>query len=325
MDGLDGNARMAYFEMFDRISPPKTTAAASTAFDALYLRWYDRQYFIWPGITFFLIGGIAVAMAVLSGLHKQQFIDGGPLCDLPVTAIYAIAGAYLWVADDHISRARRLDFSPVDVHWATLRLIIAIPMGYAFSSIAGDKAGNWIAFALGAFPLATLIMILQRVSKKIFGDTVVDKQATEDDINQLQGVNAAIVERLADEDITTVTQFAYRDPVRLVMRSNLSFNFVTDCMSQALAWIYFETRLAELRALGLRGAVEIKQFDDDTNPDPHAQATQARAAALIKVLSDKLSLSVDTVQHVLRQMSEDPFTVFLQQVWTNPEAPSAPS
>jgi hypothetical protein len=63
-------------------------------------------------------------------------------------------------------------------------------------------------------------------------------EETSNDIVKLQGINRWIIERLSNEDITTVTQIAYCDPIRLIMRSNLTFNFVTDCMNQALAVIY---------------------------------------------------------------------------------------
>ncbi len=58
-------------------------------------------------------------------------------------------------------------------------------------------------------------------TKLNIGDT---HDESTDDLVKLQSINRAIVERLANEDITTVTQIAYRDPVRLVMRSNLTFN-----------------------------------------------------------------------------------------------------
>ncbi|MDN8616288.1 hypothetical protein [Variovorax ginsengisoli] len=322
IDGLSGEARLAYFQMFNRTNSPANAGDAVGAFEDLYKHWFGRRYFLWPGVLFFVVGFLSVALAVSGGLHRLDFIDGGPLCNLPDNAIYALAGAYLWVADDHISRARRLDFSPADVHWATLRFIIAIPMGYAFVGWAGDKAG-FVAFALGAFPLGTLISMIQRGFRKVIGDTDPDKEGAHDSVIRLQGVNSSIAERLANEDITTIPQFAYCDPVRLVMRSNLSFNFVTDCMSQALAWIYFETHLAELRVMGLRGAVEIKylidEIDDLDSEDPAARACQAAAAATLQALAVKLDMTTDTVQNALRQIAEDPFTIFLQEVWTTPE------
>jgi hypothetical protein len=110
-------------------------------------------------------------------------------------------------------------------------------------------------------------------------------QTKRDQIVKLQGINRAVVERLADEDIITVTQIAYCDPVRLVMRSNLTFTFVTECMNQALAWLYFEDRLATLRPMGVRGAVEIKclidEYDDCDTQDRECKEAHDRAVAAL--------------------------------------------
>jgi hypothetical protein len=64
-----------------------------------------------------LTGTMAVTIVALTGLHKLQYFETAPLFDLPDAAMAAIAGAYLWVVDDFISRARRLDFTPADVMW----------------------------------------------------------------------------------------------------------------------------------------------------------------------------------------------------------------
>src|SRR5262249_36776758 len=156
--------------------------------------------------------------------------------DMEKTAIAAIAGAYMWTVNDFISRARRLDFAPADVFWGVLRLVIAVPMGYAFAVIA-PPVGPFVAFAIGAFPLAKVTTMLQQLANKNLNLAATEEEA-KDDIIQLQGINKTIAERLINEDITTVTQVAYCDPVQLIMRSNLTFNFVTECMNQALAWMY---------------------------------------------------------------------------------------
>jgi hypothetical protein len=44
------------------------------------------------------------------------------------------------------------------------------------------------------------------------------------------------------------------------MRSSLSFRFVVDVVSQALAWVYLGEKLDQLRTIGLRGAYEINVF-----------------------------------------------------------------
>jgi len=319
MDGLNADSRLAYFEMFSRADARPAANNAMREFEKLYGRWYGRKYFVFPGALLGIVGLIAVGLLTMTGLHRMHYIADSLLFDVPDTAMAAIAGAYLWVVNDLISRARRLDFSPANVLWAALRLIVSVPMGYAFASIASKSTGPFVAFALGAFPLTALMAMLSRLANKNLGIEPTQQEKSDNIVN-LQGINRSIADRLADEDVTTITQIAYCDPVRLVMRSNLSFNFVTDCMNQALAWIYFDDDLAkQLRPLGVRGAVEIRSLIDDydkTSQEPAVKAAHERAVAALPVIAAKLGQDPATLQVAFRQIAYDPFTIFLQRVWT---------
>jgi hypothetical protein len=311
MDGLTTEALNAYFETFDRSGATSSAAKKTERFEQLYLKWYGRRFFLVPGLLLSFVTLIVVTLADFTNLDKL----GYKILSLPNTAIAAIAGAYLWVVDDFISRARRLDFSPADVQWGVLRLIIAVPMGYAFASMAtGLTIGPFIAFSLGAFPLSTLNSMLQRLANKKLGLEQTTDEAS-DDIVKLQGINKAIAERLANEDITTITQMAYCDPVDLVLRSNLSFNFVIDCMNQALAWMSIKSGLDTIRPLGLGGAVEIKNLIEAyDNNDPKSQAAHDRAVAAFPKIASALNQDEATLQLTFRQISERLHTIFLSRV-----------
>ncbi|MHA6887381.1 hypothetical protein [Ralstonia pseudosolanacearum] len=318
MGGLNADARLAYFEMFCRTDGNITVDDAMSAFDRLYARGYGRGFFAVPGILLAAVGIVVTTLVTMTCLHrlKYPYLPVNPMFDVPDTAMAAIAGGYLWAVNDLISRARRLDFTSADVQWAAFRLIISIPMGYAFAALASKSVGPFVAFALGAFPLGVLTSMLERLTNKTLR---IEPTAAEahDDIVRLQGINRTIVERLAAEDITTVTQIAYCDPVRLVMRSNLTFNFVTDCMNQALAWMYFDEQITVLRPLGLRGAVEIKcLIDEFDNASPDGGSARQRAAAALPMIAAKLGQDEKALQITFRQIAEDPFTVFLHRVWT---------
>jgi hypothetical protein len=141
------------------------------------------------------------------------------------------------------------------------------------------------------------------------------------DIIKLQGINNAIVERLSNEDITTISQIAYCNPVQLVMRSNLNFIFVTDCMNQALAWMYLEDDLNKIRRFGLRGAVEIKHWLDhyyDTDEDPTRRRNHEIARSAFPKIASAVNQDPDlkTLLVVFHEIAEDPFTCFLERLWS---------
>lgn len=318
MDGLTNDAREHYVKMFSLNSYTRT-GDRSYDFERFYTHWYGRRYFILPITLLVSVLTLATIAVVLTALHRfpQIALHEQGRYDLPATAIAAIAGAYLWVTSDFIFRARRLDFSPTDVLWGVLRLVISVPMGYAFSAFAKDDLAAPIAFSLGAFPLAPLIDFLQHIMYSNL-KLAPAPESSNDLVTELQGVEEKIAKRLADEDITTVTQIAYCDPVRLVMRSNLSFNFVIDCMNQALAWLYFEKQMATLRPLGLRGATEIADLID--NVDNEDQETRKKAEDTLQDVTNALKPphTTNTMRATFDQIAEDPYTVFLRKVWTNP-------
>jgi hypothetical protein len=138
----------------------------------------------------------------------------------------------------------------------------------------------------------------------------------------LQGINKSIVERLSNEDITTITQIAYCDPVRVTMRSNLTFNFIIGCVNQSLAWLYLTEQLNTIRPFGIRGAVEIKclmmDFDDEgTGADEIG--SRAKAIALMSQIAVAVKQSPEILEFAFRQIAEDPYTVFLYEIGETPE------
>ncbi len=321
MDGLSNGARVIYFKMYEHSSNAPSEEEAPKKFEELYDKWYGRKNFILPSILLALAVLVAATAVLFTALTKVKYIEN-PFISLPDPAMSALAGAYMWVVNDFISRGRRLDFSPSDVRWALLRIIIAIPMGYAFSSMVLPEIASLISFSLGAFPLDTLTTMLRRVTNKKLGiDETAD--STSDDIIKLQGVNRTIVERLYNEDVITIVQIAYGDPVRIVMRSNLTFNFVTDCMNQALVWMYLKDSVSIIRPFGLRGAIEIKNlinaYDNDKSDDVEEKRDHEQACAAFPVIAKALNQDEATLQIVFREISEDPYCCFLHEVWSSEE------
>lgn len=111
------------------------------------------------------------------------------------------------------------------------------------------------------------------------------------ELEKLQGITPGLAERFQDEGASTILQLAYADPIDLTIRANLSFNFVIDCVSQAVAWLYFEKKLAVTRRYSLRGAHEI-----------HTCVVELDGTVLAKVL---------------RQIAYDPYIEFNHDIWSN--------
>jgi hypothetical protein len=325
LDGLNPKAQIAYLIMFSSMTvkgSDLTREQILEKFANFYKKWYGRHHFLVPLVLLvptllFLCSEVAITAAFRLPWGKanqnaelRQFM-------LPPIPIAAIAGAYLWVTSDFIYRARRLDFAPSDISWAVLRLVIAVPMGYAFSGIASAGAGSVIAFGLGAFPLSAIQDMLRQSVVKVTTYTPVLTEFN-DAVTRLQGIDEEIATRLANEGIKTVPQIAYCDPVRLVMRSNLNFTCITDFMNQALAWIYLQDKLAVMRPFGLRGAAEIADLYEDLKVADKDKRDEAQKKLLSVVAQLGGVFTIELLANVFMQIAEDPYTEFLRLVWIDP-------
>src|SRR5450759_4967364 len=144
------------------------------------------------------------------------------------------------------------------------------------------------------------------------------------DLLGLDGIDKPLVERLAIEDITSIVQLAYCDPIQLTMRTNLSFNAVVDLVSQALAWVYLGEKLTAIRPLGCRGAYEVRQLIDFLHAAENPPANDATdneklakedAEKIVLAIANKLELENDKLCFVLRQIAYDPYTDFIYTTW----------
>jgi len=307
---IEDPAKILYLAKFQK-SSINNVGIANQEFFRLYYRRFGRRHFIFPLILITIIV-IIISSLVAEGVTSLEGHIWKPQISLNSTAIAALAGAYMWVVSDFISRSRRMDFSPADILWGGLRLVISVPLGLSLGAIVNKEVVDFVAFGLGAFPLTTIQVMLRQLS---YTYLKVELGPTEkNDLLGLDGTDKPLVERLANEDITSIVQLAYCDPIQLTMRTNLSFNAVVDLVSQALAWVYVGDKLTVIRPLGVRGAYEVRQLLNDlASNDP---PTKDAAEKIVPTIATNLGLENDRVWFVLRQISNDPYTDFIYLTWS---------
>jgi hypothetical protein len=308
-------AAASYFKAFQN-KPYDDPHAAMADFKKFYKQWYGRRTFLLPTIlcatvTFFLgyieIDSLILALTdSLTDAAKPSYISIKPV------AASAIAGAFVFVAANFIWKANRRALSSSDVLVGTLRLFIAVPLGYSFSAILNQETGAFVAFGLGAFPLQTVQSLFDRFTRKQLGADE-EAESTRDQVTQLSCVDRIVASRLEEADITTICQLAYCDPVQTTLRTNYSFAFVQDIVSQALVWLYIKDKTGEISMLGLRGAYEIRQLLIDYQGEDGGE--QERAHSIATSLAAKLEITEEECLNLLFQIGEDPYTIFLWEVW----------
>lgn len=329
--GLPTKAKYLYLTVYQQTQCSEENASA--VFDRMYRDWYGRGLYLMPILLVFLVSiyenfYLAGAIKTLLTFDQNKLDATGTF----TVTHAAVAGAYTFVTLDYFTRMQRRNLAIVDVLSGGLRMVMALPIGYAFASI--DKShGVALAFVVTALPVEFLATMARRLANKwlkleIGADTSIDQ------VKSLAGVDAPIADRISNADITTITQLAWCDPIQLTMRTNLQFNFVLDIVSQALAWVYFEKRLERLRPLGLRGAVEIRNLvmelssesDLARNKASSVLPAAAEAAAILavsatpgqRVYTPKKSndeLSQAGILHAFEEIAYDPATEFLYEAW----------
>jgi hypothetical protein len=311
LDGLTEPAIRSYFEAFHNI-PSQKIPEPRKAFEAYYSSQYGRSRFIIP---LFLFAGISGLLLCWSAPSLVSMLDAGAVGkgQLPALAIFSIMGAFMWILSDEIARSYSVIMSPADIYWWSFRIVIAVPMGYAVSAAVKEPIAPPIAFLLGAFPIAQLMSIARRIAAQKLG--LSDSAENEiSELQSLQGVDIRHAERFASEGISTILQLAYCDPIKLAIRTGFSYSFVTDCICQALLWIYVEKDKATLRRCGLRSAYEVRcVWHDLASGDA---VVKANADKVVQEAAAAINCPEASFRNALEQVAEDPYTEFLYLSWS---------
>lgn len=280
------------------------------AFRTDFEKWYGRRYYIAPVVGLAALTATCMTWGCISlwgwesGLHSIESMHG--------LVAASIAGAFVWIIADEIDRLRRRDFTSHDVYYYIFRLLLAIPFGWALTRLQVTlQVGIPLAFFLGAFPTTSLFTAARRVAGQQLklGD---DPASGKLELEQLQSVGKNVAERFKDEGISTITQLAYADPLDLTIRTNFDFDYVVDCVSQSLFWMYLGDKVEDVQIYSLRGAQEVSYlYTCLTSSPPRAEAV----ATVQEIATDKLKISKEALQITLQQVAEDPFTVFLCKIW----------
>lgn len=329
-----------YFKMFLKGRDPHYKDNLRRSLEYEYDKRFGRRRYILPVLLLAVIAGLAIFGVVWTILARLDLRTHGVVLtpvlvavprmahvwiatgfqksvEIPLVAVGALSGAYVWVLSDALARWRRRDMRPVDSWWHSLRFVMAIPLGYSFAAMANPDFGFAAAFFLGMFPTKTLFTVSRRFASRQLSLGAEDDHA-ESQLQKLEGVDNPVAQRLADEGITTIAQLAWFDPVDLIMRCpSYSFSYVIDLVSQALAWMYFEDKLTVLTPFGIRGAQEVAVLMDEL--DGVYEEDSPKAAALAKnaiaLSAAKLEMDPDVVKRTLREIAEDPFTRFIGKIW----------
>jgi hypothetical protein len=249
---------------------------AEALFAKLYLSYDARRVFAAPVLLLLILTFISAVLVVQTGLDAcfdpaclatpdSAAVVGifAPLGDivLPLASAAAVAGAYMFVVSDAILRARRATMNASDVYWYSLRLLIAIPLGLAFTQLAATTVAGLVSFGLGAFPIDALTKFLRRFTNKSLGGA--EEAQETDELVKLDGVTVPISVALAAEGIDSIDELVGADPVLLSLKSGIPFPSILRFASQAVVRIHLDDAAGKLTQIGLGNAYLINDLVED--------------------------------------------------------------
>lgn len=286
-------------------------ASADDRFDKFYNKWFGRSKLIVPAL---ILMALVVIYSFFLACSAAQALYGESLIYLPLghhivkIAIAAVAGAYTMVTFDTITRVVKRDLLPEDIYVFTLRLVACVPVAYSLASFVKNDAAMVVAFATSTLSLQFIADFLRKRLSGQLGVQTADPTAS-DPVTLLSGIDPAVAERMGSIGVTTIWQLAESDPVQLTMRTNLSFTYVLDMTSQAIAWTYLEKKLEDLRYMGLGGACELGVLNIEANTP--GSPYQVNAATVLQQAAAKLTMTIEQFKNVLHEIGDDPRTTFL--------------
>ncbi|MDP3010081.1 MAG: hypothetical protein Q8N30_13560 [Methylococcales bacterium] len=157
-------------------------------FEALYHEQYGRSAFFMPMLLLFFSIFISTVFSILA--YLQQTTIAIEDTDVTVIAIASITGAYMYIVSDSIQSVRQRSVNSSTIYWYTLRMILAIPIGVALTSLIAQDAQPFVAFGLGALPMDHIIKALRSLSTEKLNLTVAEEES--DQLIKLEGVTARI-------------------------------------------------------------------------------------------------------------------------------------
>jgi hypothetical protein len=195
----------------------------------------------------------------------------------PTAVYYGIFGAFVWSFWNLLGRYSVTNLSPSMLWWIPFRYLVAIAYGLLALLVFNQTFANLGAFVLAQISITDAFGFF-RSRLSAFG--VGDGKEPESGFQHVQGLDNDTVEILADLGIVNSQQLANSDPLKLLMKSNFTPNVLIDWMDQCFLFNYVGEKIALLRPVGIRGAIELASVQD---------YDAAKRTAVINALAQRLA------------------------------------
>ena len=212
------------------------------------------------------------------------------------------AGAYLLGLYDTLRRCRTSDLSAYSLHFMWVHMILASILAPLVCQAFTPAVGAPVAFGLGLLPIKDTVDFARESAKKKLEMSATDQPPSGPALSLVQGLNKDVIDRLEEEGITSTVELAYYEPIKLFLKTNFQWAWVIDVMDQAILINYIGYKVASLRPVGIRGAIEMTVLGEPTETGTAAQQRISKVTALV---ANRLGITADEALNLGDNLYED--------------------
>lgn len=234
---------------------------------------------------------------------------------VPSTVLLGFAGAYVLGLYDMLRRYRVGDLYPSYLHFNWLHMVVAGFLAPLLSQAFTPAVAYPVAFGIGIFPLKDSFDTARKYAAKRLEVSPATPAAEGTALSKVQGMTPETIDRLEEEGVTSTVHLAYSDPIKLLLRTNISWVILLDLMDQALLFNYLGDQMAQLRSIGVRGAIEVaavgqRLYEGDDEDKRCANLT-------ISLFASRLSCTNEAALVLIRTLYEDGQADLLWELYTD--------
>ena len=299
------------FDTYKNAHAFQSSASIAQILESLFGPQYTERSYILP-LTVDALVSAAGLMLFLVKVAPEHF--GGRVAQIdqiPPAFFYGIAGGFLWGLYDLLRRFQEADLTPVCLCYVTMRIFIVAILSCILSVVFSEQMTPLIAFALGAFPVQTLLRFLKIQAKDKIKLSEEEAVPAKPDLNLLPGMTKRTFEQLDRLCIENIEQLAYTNPVKLLVQTNLDWELILNMVDQAVLGSYIGgDKIDILRPMGIRGATDLASLYDGITCN--SSEANTRSERLLAEATLKLGLSRYSFESVLQNVSWCPQVRFIR-------------
>jgi hypothetical protein len=305
-----------YLKLFTRKDPGKN-ATADELEAAIYAHFL--QFHSWTRYALALVllasfsGG---AFYFVWGWTTQTFTGTSPFGPikhvLPMEAVFALTGAYVWSLYELSDRARRRDLTPDELFDVSIRYLFALPIGYVGALLSVDSVDAGFAFAASALPLRDIRRFVRKraLEKMNVVDAKVEPTRAGYLTEVVDGLGPDTLARLEEIGIVTFTDLAYADPIQIMVKAGFSLRHIIQWMDHAMLAIYAFDYKKKLAENGITCSLDAKEFYET-----HFENKATDKCPAVAALEQRMSVPAVLLCEIFSRVAIDPQVLFLGKMW----------